>query len=106
MAEMAAGTAEAPIAASELRHSAEIEVRLRRVERQVRAIRRMYEEGRPCLEILDQLSATRTALGAVMLLVIEDHVTGCFEPAAGLELDEARATRLLDGHRPRRQALR
>ncbi|HSR25452.1 MAG TPA: metal-sensitive transcriptional regulator [Candidatus Eisenbacteria bacterium] len=92
---MATGSAEASIPASALRHPAQIEARLRRVEWQVRGIRQMYEEGRPCLEILDQLSATRTALGAVALLVIEDHVTGCFEPAAGLELDEARATRLL-----------
>jgi DNA-binding FrmR family transcriptional regulator len=41
------------------------------------------------------LSAARAALGATALLVIEDHVTGCFEPATGLDLDEERATRLL-----------
>jgi DNA-binding FrmR family transcriptional regulator len=87
---VAVGSATAP-----LLHSARIEARLSRIEGQVRGIRRMYEDGRPCLEILDQLSAARAALGATALLVIEDHVTGCFEPAAGLDLDEERATRLL-----------
>ena len=55
----------------------------------------MYEEGRGCLEVLGQLSAARAALRVIALLMIEDHVTGCFEPAAGLSLDEERATRLL-----------
>lgn len=55
----------------------------------------MYQDGRPCLEILDQLSAARAELGATAHLVLEDHVTGCFEPAAGLDLEEQRATQLL-----------
>ena len=92
---MATGRAEAPIAAPAPRRSAQIEARLRLIEGQVRGIRRMYGDGRPCLEILDQLSAARAALGATAHLVLEDHVTGCFEPAAGLDLDEARATQLL-----------
>ena len=92
---MASRSAEATVAAPSLRHSAQIQARLRRIEGQVRGIQRMYEEGRPCLEILDQLSAARAALGATALLVIEDHVTGCFEPAAGIDLDEARARQLL-----------
>jgi DNA-binding FrmR family transcriptional regulator len=76
-------------------HSAEIGARLGRVEGQVRGIRRMYEDGRACLEILDQLSAARAALGGVAMLVLEDHVRGCCEPAAGLSLDEQLATQLL-----------
>ena len=89
---MATASAVAP----ELRHATEIEARLRRAEGQVRGIRRMYEEGRSCLEILDQISAARAALGATALLGIEDHVTGCFEPAVnGVDLDEVRATQLL-----------
>ncbi len=92
--EMSARSPAAPVAPTALRHPARIEARLRRIGGQVRGIRR-YEEGRPCLEVLDQISAARAALGAVALLVIEDHVTGCFEPAAGLDLDEARANRLL-----------
>jgi DNA-binding FrmR family transcriptional regulator len=85
----------ASVSTPELRHPARIQARLRDVEGQVRGIQRMYEEGRPCREILDQLSAARAALDAVAELVIDDHVSGCFEPAAGLDLDEARATRLL-----------
>ncbi len=92
---MATRSAEASTAAPALQHTAQIKARLGRAEGQIRGIQRMYEEGRPCLEILDQLSAARAALGAVALLVIEDHVSGCFEPAAGLDLDEARATQLL-----------
>lgn len=95
MTEMATGCGAAPAGAAELRHAAEIRACLRRTEGQVRGVLRMYEEGRGCLEVLDQLAAARAALHAIAMLVIEDHARSCFEPVASLSLDEERATRLL-----------
>ena len=59
----------------------EIVTRLRRVEGQVAGVGRMYEEGRYCIDVLDQLAAARAGLEGAALLVLEDHVNGCVREA-------------------------
>lgn len=59
----------------------EIATRLRRVEGQVAGVGRMYEEGRYCIEVLDQLAAARAGLEAAALLILEEHVNGCVRDA-------------------------
>ncbi|HET7572271.1 MAG TPA: metal-sensitive transcriptional regulator [Gaiellaceae bacterium] len=51
--------------------------RLARIEGQVRGISRMIEEDRYCIDVLTQLAAVDTALEAVALKVLEDHVGHC-----------------------------
>lgn len=51
--------------------------RLNRVEGQLRGIRRMVEEPRLCIEILQQLSAAEAALNRVSLEVFRFHVDIC-----------------------------
>lgn len=51
--------------------------RLSRVEGQIRGIRRMIQEPRPCLEVLQQLSAAEAALHRVGLAVFRHHVQQC-----------------------------
>src|SRR3954454_8388286 len=51
--------------------------RLARVEGQVRGISRMIEDDRYCIDILTQLGAVSTALEAVALKVLEEHVQHC-----------------------------
>jgi DNA-binding FrmR family transcriptional regulator len=51
--------------------------RLKRIEGQVRGLQNMIEEERYCIDILTQVSATRAALDAVALGVMEDHVRHC-----------------------------
>src|SRR5713226_10350121 len=51
--------------------------RLRRVEGQVRGIERMVEEERYCIDILTQISAATTALDALGLKLLEEHVSSC-----------------------------
>ena len=48
----------------------EIVTRLRRIEGQVAGVRRMYEDGRYCIDVLDQLAAVRAGLEATALLVL------------------------------------
>ncbi len=62
-------------------HRQRIEQRLCRIEGQIAGIRRMYEEGRYCIEVLDQLSAARAALDAAALEVLEEHVDTCARDA-------------------------
>ena len=51
--------------------------RLNRVEGQVRGIRRMVEEPRLCIEILQQLAAAEAALNRISLAVLRSHVEKC-----------------------------
>lgn len=51
--------------------------RLARIEGQVRGIARMIEDDRYCIDVLTQLGAVDTALEAVAIKVLEDHVSHC-----------------------------
>lgn len=59
----------------------EVGRRLQRIEGQISGIRKMYEGGRYCIDVLDQVSAARAGLEAVALLILEDHVNGCVKEA-------------------------
>jgi DNA-binding FrmR family transcriptional regulator len=58
-------------------HKADLLKRLARIEGQVRGIARMVEDERYCIDILTQLGAVQTALEAVGLEVLDDHVRHC-----------------------------
>ena len=51
--------------------------RLNRVEGQIRGIRRMVQEPRTCLEILQQLAAAEAALNRISHAVLKHHVETC-----------------------------
>ncbi len=55
--------------------------RLARIEGQVRGVARMVDEERYCIDILTQLSAVDSALEAVALNVLNDHVRHCVSRA-------------------------
>ena len=48
--------------------------RLNRIEGQVRGIRRMVQEPRVCVELLQQLAAAEAALNRISLAVFKFHV--------------------------------
>jgi len=51
--------------------------RLNRIEGQVRGIRRMIEEEKPCGEVLTQISAVRAAANKVGVMLIERYSKEC-----------------------------
>lgn len=63
--------------------------RLRRIEGQVRGIARMIEEDKYCIDILTQISALKSALEAVAIGLLDDHLTHCVVDAARAGDDEA-----------------
>jgi DNA-binding FrmR family transcriptional regulator len=69
-----------------------LQKRLARIEGQVRGVSRMIEDDRYCIDILTQLAALDTALEAVALKVLEEHVDHCVA-AALASGDEAEANR-------------
>ena len=58
-------------------HREQLLKRLARIEGQVRGIAKMIEDDRYCIDVLTQLGAVDTALEAVALKVLEDHVQHC-----------------------------
>lgn len=51
--------------------------RLNRIEGQIRGIRRMVQEPRLCVDILQQLAAAEAALNRISLAVLRCHVEQC-----------------------------
>lgn len=51
--------------------------RLNRIEGQIRGIRRMVQEPRLCVEILQQLAAAEAALNRISLAIFKHHVDNC-----------------------------
>jgi DNA-binding FrmR family transcriptional regulator len=70
-----------------------IVTRLNRIEGQVRGIRRMVQEPRLCIEILQQLAAAEAALNRISLAVFRFHVEKCV-PDGIAKGDPARSQRL------------
>jgi DNA-binding FrmR family transcriptional regulator len=70
-----------------------IVTRLNRIEGQVRGIRRMVQEPRLCIEILQQLAAAEAALNRISLAVLRFHVEKCV-PDGILKGDPERSQRL------------
>ena len=51
--------------------------RLKRIEGQVAGLVKMLDDDRYCVDILTQVAAVRSALDAVGVLLITDHIEGC-----------------------------
>lgn len=56
-------------------------LRLSRIEGQIRGISRMVEEEQYCVDILNQISAVRSALSSVGQILLEGHIRGCVTDA-------------------------
>ena len=54
-----------------------LQLRLRRVEGQVRGVQKMVEEDRYCPDVLVQMSAIHESLRAVERILMKDHLQHC-----------------------------
>lgn len=69
--ELAHGSAEDP----EIKKN--LQVRLRRVEGQVRGLQKMVEDERYCPEILEQMSAVHASLRSIERVLLRGHLQHC-----------------------------
>jgi DNA-binding FrmR family transcriptional regulator len=67
--------------------------RLNRVEGQIRGIKRMVQEPRLCVEVLQQLAAAEAALNRISLVILKHHVESCVPD--GVQKGEPERTRRL-----------
>ena len=56
-------------------------VALRRIEGQVRGVQKMIEEGKYCIDILNQIYAVKGALGRVEEKILKKHFQHCVTDA-------------------------
>lgn len=56
-------------------------VRMRKIEGQARGIAKMMEDGRYCIDILQQFSAMEAALRSTKMKILEIHTNHCVEEA-------------------------
>lgn len=61
-------------------HKSQI-TRLKRAEGQLRGVMRLIDEGKYCIDILNQLKAVQKALASVEANILETHVENCVEQA-------------------------
>lgn len=59
----------------------EVIKRLKRAEGHLKSIITMLEEGRPCLDIAQQLQAVESAVGKAKKTLVHDHIDHCLEQA-------------------------
>lgn len=55
--------------------------RLKRAEGQLRGIMRLIDEGKYCIDILNQLKAVQKALASVEANILETHIENCIGQA-------------------------
>lgn len=65
----------------EYRNTSELLAALRRIEGQARGIQRMIEEGRPCDEVVRQVSAMRAAADRFNHRLVASNLRACLEDA-------------------------
>ena len=57
--------------------------RLQRADGHLRSIVEMIHDGRPCLDIAQQLHAVEKAIGQAKKTLIQDHLDNCLEETVG-----------------------
>ncbi|MCD2184512.1 metal-sensing transcriptional repressor [Rhizobium sp. GN54] len=70
----------------------EIVKRLRRAEGHLKSVIAMIEDGKPCLDLAQQLHAVEKAIANAKRTLIQDHLDHCLEDAVGsLARDQRRS---------------
>jgi DNA-binding FrmR family transcriptional regulator len=81
-----------PLASHDMK--VELNARLRRIEGQVRGVQRMVEEERDCPDILQQMTAIRSAVHQASLLLARAYLS-CVVEEAGAHSNEELLDRLM-----------
>lgn len=73
-----------------------LNLRLRKIEGQIRGIQKMIDDDKYCVDILTQINAVRGALKKAGLQILDRHTHGCVQRAIKDEKGEAIIDELMD----------
>ena len=74
------------------KEKADLKQRLKKISGQINGIDKMLDDGRYCVDVVQQILAARAALNKVALLIVESHAKSCVVKA----IKEDRADQSLD----------
>jgi DNA-binding FrmR family transcriptional regulator len=74
------------------KEKSELKQRLKKISGQINGIDKMLDEGRYCVDIIQQILAARAALNKVALIILESHAKSCVVTA----IKENRAEQSID----------
>lgn len=63
------------------KEKADVKQRLKKISGQINGIDKMMDDGRYCVDVLQQILAARAALNRVALMIIEGHAKSCLVSA-------------------------
>jgi CsoR family transcriptional regulator, copper-sensing transcriptional repressor len=72
-----------------------LQIRLRRIEGQVRGLQRMVDDDQYCIDVLTQVSSVTAALRAVGMGLLDDHVRHCVADSIASGDGEAKIEELM-----------
>ncbi len=62
--------------------------RLKKISGQISGIQRMIDEKRYCIDILQQLSAAKSAINSLQANILETHISHCVKESFKLKSEE------------------
>lgn len=74
------------------KEKSELKLRLKKISGQINGIDKMLDDGRYCVDVLQQILAARAALNKVALMILESHAKSCVVTA----IKENRADQSID----------
>lgn len=74
------------------KEKSDLKLRLRKISGQINGIDKMLDDGRYCVDVLQQILAARAALNKVALRILESHAKSCVVTA----IKENRADQSID----------
>ncbi len=74
------------------KEKSELKLRLKKISGQINGIDKMLDDGRYCVDVLQQILAARAALNKVALMIVESHAKSCVVTA----IKENRADQSID----------
>lgn len=78
------------------KEKSELKLRLKKVAGQINGIDKMLDEGRYCVDVVQQILAARAALNRVSMIILESHAKSCVVTAIKDNRAEESITELMD----------
>lgn len=74
----------------------QVEKRLNRISGQIEGLKKMVDEERYCMDVLNQIAAARAALSSVGQFILQDHMKTCVTTAIKKGAGDREINELID----------
>jgi DNA-binding FrmR family transcriptional regulator len=78
------------------KEKSELKLRLKKIAGQINGIDKMLDDGRYCVDVVQQILAARAALNRVSMIILESHAKSCVVTAIKENRAEESIEELMD----------